>query len=122
MGDECLIKIAAALSRATKRPGDLAARYGGEEFIAIFPHTDSDGALQVAEAIQAEIQQLQIPHVSSDVNPYVTLSIGAASTVPTRQNTPQALLADADKSLYAAKQTGRNCIKVHEKPQNISNG
>ncbi len=122
MGDECLIKIAAALSRATKRPGDLAARYGGEEFIAIFPHTDSDGALQVAEAIQAEIQQLQIPHVSSDVNPYVTLSIGAASTVPTRQNTPQALLVDADKSLYAAKQTGRNCIKVHEKPQNISNG
>lgn len=121
MGDECLIKIAAALSRAAKRPGDLMARYGGEEFIAILPYTEDNGALRVAEALREEIRQLQIPHESSDVNPYVTLSIGIASTVPTQHNTPHALLADVDKAMYTAKQTGRNCIKVHETPQKISN-
>ncbi len=121
MGDECLSKIATALSRVAKRPGDLAARYGGEEFIAILPYTEDNGALSVAKELREEIRQLQIPHESSDVNSYVTLSIGVASTVPIQQNTPKALLVDADKALYTAKQTGRNCIEVHEKPREISN-
>ena len=112
LGDECLIRIANALTRVTRRPGDLVARYGGEEFVAILPYTTSDGAWQVAEALQAELRHLQIPHASSDVNPYVTLSIGIASTIPTQQNTPEGLLAVADKALYGAKEGGRNRILV----------
>ncbi len=121
MGDTCLIKIAIALSQAIKRPGDLVARYGGEKFIAILPDTEDNGALRVAEALREGIRQLQIPHEFSDADPYVTISIGVASTVPTPHNTPHALLAEADKAMYTAKQTGRNRIKVHETPcQSIS--
>ncbi len=114
MGDECLKQIANALTRVTRRPGDIVARYGGEEFVVILPYTDSAGARQVAEAFRAEIQRLQIPHASSDVEPYVTLSIGIASTTPTRQDVPEALLAAADKALYGAKDEGRNRIVVQD--------
>ena len=69
MGDECLIQIANALTHVTRRPGDVVARYGGEEFVVILPYTSSTGARQVAEALQTELQRLQIPHESSDVNP-----------------------------------------------------
>ncbi len=116
MGDECLIQVAKALGRAVRRPGDIVARYGGEEFVAILPHTNSDGALRVAESIQNEVRRLRIPHASSDV--YVTLSLGAASMVPTQHNKPEELLAVADKAMYAAKQNGRNRIVTEERDMN----
>ncbi|MCP4348574.1 MAG: diguanylate cyclase [Desulfobacterales bacterium] len=112
MGDECLIEIANAVSRSVKRPGDLVARYGGEEFIVILPYTEDKGALCVAEALKEEICQLRIPHESSDINPCVTVSIGVATAIPTQENTPKELLADADKALYTAKQVGRNYIQT----------
>jgi diguanylate cyclase (GGDEF)-like protein len=112
MGDECLKHIADALLRVTKRPGDVVARYGGEEFVVILPSTDSDGARQVAEALQDELQRLKIPHASSSVNPYVTLSIGVAGMLPTRECALDKLLGIADEALYQAKENGRNRIIV----------
>ncbi|MDM8516600.1 diguanylate cyclase [Desulfobacterales bacterium HSG16] len=114
MGDECLIQVAKAFGRAVNRPGDLVARFGGEEFVIILSNTDNDGALQVAESIQNEIEMLQIPHKSSEVNAYVTLSLGVASTMPVTDNNSETLLAAADKALYAAKQNGRNRIEIEK--------
>ncbi|MEB3337944.1 MAG: diguanylate cyclase, partial [Leptolyngbyaceae bacterium] len=54
-GDECLRSVARILSKVVKRPADLVARYGGEEFAVILPNTDLEGALKVAEAIQAQV-------------------------------------------------------------------
>ena len=42
-GDEALQKVAQAITRAVKRPADLAARYGGEEFSILLPKTDASG-------------------------------------------------------------------------------
>jgi diguanylate cyclase (GGDEF)-like protein len=108
-GDECLKKVAQAICHAVKRPADLVARYGGEEFAAILPHTTSQGALSVARNIQREIQQLDIEHSASDVCENITLSLGICTVIPTQEDSLDALISSADKALYQAKQTGRNC-------------
>ncbi|MGK7876492.1 MAG: diguanylate cyclase [Xenococcaceae cyanobacterium] len=111
-GDDCLKHVAQAISRAVKRPADLVVRYGGEEFAVILPNTPSEGAVQVAEAIRDEVQQLKIPHAQSDVSEYVTLSLGVSSIVPTQELSPEALIAAADKALYQAKEQGRDLVKL----------
>lgn len=107
-GDRCLQSIAQAIKRSLKRPADLAARYGGEEFAMILPNTDLAGAVQVAQRIQTEVQQLCIPHQSSQVNPYITVSMGITTQFPTPDSSPDAMLVAADRALYQAKKQGRN--------------
>jgi diguanylate cyclase (GGDEF)-like protein len=109
-GDDCLRQVAQTLNETLKRPTDLIARYGGEEFAVILPQTDLSGALKVAEFLQTAVQRLQIVHVQSPVPPYLTLSIGVASTVPCPQDHPETLLDMADGALYHAKQQGRHRI------------
>lgn len=109
-GDECLQQIAQALDRAIRRPNDLVARYGGEEFAVILPQTTGEGAIRVAEMIQAEIQTLRLPDRSSAVSP--TLSLGVATLTPSPEESPAALIAAADQALYRAKADGRNCVRL----------
>ena len=107
-GDEALIAIAAAATRAVKRAADLLARYGGEEFAVVLPNTRRTGAEIVAKAIQQEIAALQIPHPQSSISEYLTVSIGIASVVPTADQSPEDLIAAADAALYQAKRRGRD--------------
>ncbi|HLO87430.1 MAG TPA: diguanylate cyclase [Nostocaceae cyanobacterium] len=107
-GDVCLQKVAQALSQAVKRPTDLAARYGGEEFALILPDTNIKGAEQVAENVRAQILALAIPHVGSQVNQCVTLSLGIATIIPTSDLLPTVVIKAADEALYKAKQSGRD--------------
>lgn len=109
-GDDALRRIAARIEMCTRREGDLAARYGGEEFACILSKTDADGALQVAEAVRAAVEALGIVHGFSCVGPQVTVSVGCASLVPTIGTGPEALIAAADRGLYAAKHGGRNRV------------
>jgi diguanylate cyclase (GGDEF)-like protein/PAS domain S-box-containing protein len=107
-GDEALIAIAQAASRAVKRSADLIARYGGEEFAIVLPNTRRTGAEIVAKAVQQEVSVLQIEHPKSRVSDYLTVSMGIASVVPTQEQSPEELVAAADAALYQAKRRGRN--------------
>ncbi len=107
-GDRCLVEIAQAMNRAVKSSADLVARYGGEEFAVILPNIDQQEAVLVAMTIQNQVRQLQLDHLASDVRNYVTVSIGIASTLPSHNRSPQALIAAADQALYQAKQQGRD--------------
>ncbi len=111
-GDACLQQVARAIRRVLKRPADLAARYGGEEFAVILPNINASGAVHIADAIHKAVQQLLIPHATSCVSEYVTLSVGVSSTIPQKELSQQALIAVADKALYEAKAQGRNCVIV----------
>ncbi|WP_181256753.1 diguanylate cyclase domain-containing protein [Merismopedia glauca] len=115
-GDECLKQVAQAISRGIKRSSDFVARYGGEEFAIILPNTSIEGAIQISKAISEEVAQLQLPHVSSSVSCYVTLSLGIGSVIPTPESCPEILIATADRALYQAKTEGRNryCCKIYE--------
>ena len=109
-GDDCLRRVARAHASMMARPGDLAARYGGEEFAIILSGTDLKGAEAVAQRLRAGVEELKIPHPASSVGPYVTISAGVATLLPSAGDVPADLIAAADRSLYQAKQTGRNRI------------
>ena len=109
-GDRCLRNIAQVISRAIKRPADLAARYGGEELAIILPNTDPEGARKVAEKISSQVRELQIPHLNSPTNAYLTISMGVAGCIPCHNSSPQGLIEAADRALYQAKELGRDRI------------
>lgn len=111
-GDDCLKAVAGELAKRCRRAGDLAARYGGEEFTMVFPDTTTSGAQKLAEEIRLSVQQLTIKHEGSLTDDHVTISIGAASIVPSSESSVEMLLARADKALYAAKEAGRNRVVV----------
>lgn len=109
-GDECLRVVAQTLAARVKRPTDLVARYGGEEFVVILPDTGVDGARQLAEAIRGDVERLAIAH-SEGRGGVVTLSLGVACRVPSRDGMGSAALVKAaDDALYFAKGAGRNRV------------
>lgn len=112
-GDECLILIAAALSRQLGRPCDLLARYGGEEFMAVLPDTNSEGAAQIAESMRAEVEALALEHAYSEVASHVTISIGVVTQIPLNNTAISHLIGAADRALYRAKHSGRNRVVVY---------
>jgi len=107
-GDDCLRRVAAALSSAGRRPADLAARYGGEEFAMVLPGTVVEGAVDVAQAVSRVVEGMGIPHARSAVNSKVTLSQGIVSLTPDKETSSEDLIQRADQALYLAKQQGRN--------------
>ncbi|MEM9265338.1 MAG: diguanylate cyclase [Cyanobacteria bacterium P01_F01_bin.13] len=109
-GDKCLRQVANIVNTCARRPADIAARYGGEEFALILPNTDLEGVICVSKSVQKQLQELAIPHVSSMVNPLVTVSIGVVAVVPTLSDSPQTLISWADQALYKAKNNGRDRV------------
>lgn len=109
-GDQCLIQVAGALTAAAQRPTDLPARWGGEEFLYVLSDTQLEGARLVAERVRAAVERLRIPHGGSAVAPYVTVSVGLASTIPTLDRSPEELLGAADAAMFRAKNLGRNRV------------
>ena len=107
-GDNCLQLIAQGISRAVNRPADLVARYGGEEFAVVLPNTHLAGANHVANRIRASINYSRIPHKSSSVSKYVTVSQGISATIPNADHTFESLICIADTALYDAKKDGRD--------------
>ncbi len=110
MGDRALQAIGKVLDNAIKRPADLAARYGGEEFVLVFPQTDRNSALLVAERIRSLVADLEIPHLYSGVADHITVSLGVATANLTTSSQPEFILETADRNLYTAKQNGRNRV------------
>ncbi len=111
-GDDCLKQVAAALARATHRDTDLVARYGGEEFVCLLPGTDARGAAIVGERLRNAVLELEIPHEYSSVASYITLSLGVATRAPDAAESGTALVEQADRNLYIAKEQGRNRLQT----------
>jgi len=113
-GDRCLQVLARAAGEpgVLRRPADLLARYGGEELVVLLPNTTLAGALSTAQRIRSAITGLHIEHADSPVAAEVTVSIGVATAHPEPHSTPAALMAAADRGLYAAKAAGRNRVSA----------
>lgn len=111
-GDECLRRVASALGAGLKRASDSLARYGGEEFAIILPDTDVDGCAAIADGLRHLVAELNLRHEYSSVASHVTVSIGAASLMPTPGDSVHELIRHADLALYRAKAAGRNGYSV----------
>jgi diguanylate cyclase (GGDEF)-like protein len=108
VGDRVL-QIFATTAQSLMRPLDLVGRLGGEEFAAVLYNVGRDKAMTIADAIRAgfavaasEVDGLPVA---------ATLSIGMVFNEGLVLDVPE-LLAQADQSLYYAKEHGRNRIEV----------
>jgi diguanylate cyclase (GGDEF)-like protein len=110
-GDECLRRVAAALTAEPLRKNDLIARYGGEEFAVLLPGATLASLIEVGERLRSRVANEGIQHAG---NPHrrVTISVGCGSMVPQRESRPETLVSAADGALYAAKQGGRNRVSA----------
>jgi diguanylate cyclase (GGDEF)-like protein len=111
-GDACLSRIGETLAGIAAESMGFAGRYGGEEFCLLLPNTNVHRALQVGEMARAAIQNLAMPHVTSNYGT-VTASVGVACTTPNDMQPPADLIEAADAALYAAKHRGRNTVVEH---------
>jgi len=109
-GDDCLQQVAGAIASCVNRAGDLPARYGGEEFAVLLPNTRGDGANLIALAICDRLETLKLSHGRSSIGPYITLSCGIATAIPSLEQSPDTLIHSADCALYQAKAEGKNRI------------
>ncbi|MCK9182801.1 MAG: GGDEF domain-containing protein [Fibrobacteraceae bacterium] len=106
-GDMILKGVAQLLSQG-KRESDLFARYGGEEFVFLLTEITKADAVKSAERLRVAIEK----HAFSfnDKSIPVTLSLGVASHKGKDIPTIEALISEADKNLYFAKDHGRNQV------------
>jgi len=107
VGDKVLIFLANIL-RKTLRDGDKIFRYGGEEFVIILNRIDADKCQDIAKRIVKIIGANKLLYKGNTIN--ITVSIGA--TTYHEGDTPDTLIARADKALYKSKNNGKNQMNV----------
>jgi diguanylate cyclase (GGDEF)-like protein len=118
-GDLVLRYVADAL-RETSRDVDVPARYGGEELALILPHTDLEGAYEMAERARTAIESLKVPRLDGSGALQITASVGAAAS---RDGDKNELIATADGALYMAKHEGKNrTVRAEPETANVSAG
>ncbi len=76
-GDQVLRSVAQTI-RSVARKSDLVFRKGGEELLVVLPHTTREDAHAAAERMRAAVEALRIAHLSSQVAPVVTVTVGIA--------------------------------------------
>ncbi len=118
VGDDVLQLTAKVLMRNT-RECDIVIRFGGEEFVILLPNTTIKGALSIAEKIRSAIEKEEL-QLGNQKSIRVTASIGIATYENAVDTDIDALIIKSDKALYAAKESGRNCIKLQEGYQDES--
>jgi len=110
IGDKVLVALGKLLKSAA-REKDFPARYGGEELVLILPDTPRSIGSAIAETIRLAVAKQPI-NCGTQAIP-VTISIGVATYEPNCPMTePAHLLKAADLAVYAAKHSGRNCVKI----------
>jgi len=109
-GDVCLFTVGKVLMSQLKRSSDFTARYGGEEFVIVLPNTQVEYARLLAERIRRSIEEARIKAGNDSVSPWVTVSIGLATTTAEYEQSSAVLIKAADKCLYDSKRAGRNRV------------
>jgi len=112
IGDIVLRQVASTIKESI-RDIDVCGRYGGEEFIVFIVHTSLNKALEVADRIRQAIAEKIIPIDLVNIHSIsVTVSCGVSYLL--RTDSKEELIQRADKGLYMAKHSGKNCVKTVE--------
>lgn len=102
-GDYVLQKLS-ELFTGNLRKQDKVSRWGGEEFLILLPETDGEHAFILAEKIRNKVKNSQFAYKGKAIS--ITISIG--STEVTEAFSIEHAINRADRSLYEAKENGRD--------------
>ena len=108
-GDRAIARIAELCSQG-KRATDVAARIGGDEFAILLPETSPEQACAVAERLRESIGDKSGREDWRGNDIALSVSIGIAVATASMSGVG-ALMRLADKALYEAKASGRNCTR-----------
>lgn len=108
-GDE-ILKHFSSICLDMARSLDIVARIGGEEFVVMLPETTIDGAYIFAERFRKNIYTSEVT-VNEQIIKY-SVSIGIA--LLNNDKDVKDILQRADKALYRAKESGRNCTVIYK--------
>ncbi len=111
-GDEMLRAIAAELLEGTRRC-DITCRYGGDEFVVVLPNARAQSARARAERWRLRMHDVMKGIGDGRID--TTISLGVA-TFPENGATMDALVAAADRAVYASKAAGRDRVSVAPVP------
>jgi len=109
-GDRVLMSFGRVLQEQT-RMYDTGCRYGGEEFALVLGSTDAQEAARLCARIgEATTQERweEFPGLR------VTASFGVSDLPEGPADSVQAWVEAADRALYLAKESGRNCVRIYD--------
>jgi diguanylate cyclase (GGDEF)-like protein len=106
--DAVLRELAHTIAK-TLRGADALARYSSAQLAVFLAQADATGALDAAERIRENAEQLDVTWQDNRLR--VTVSLGVAMLRPAHQNL-QSLLADAQMALDASRHSGGNCVRA----------
>jgi diguanylate cyclase len=107
-----VLQLVARGVQARLRKEDVLARLGGDEFVILLEEVrDRDGALRVAQLALNEIRSI-VDAAGHPVSISASIGISSAHGAEGIKRGAEALLADADQAMYAAKQAGKDGIVV----------
>ncbi|SDT66188.1 GGDEF domain-containing protein [Jiangella sp. DSM 45060] len=116
-GDRVLKAVAEELI-AEIRNEDACGRWGGEEFVVVLPDVgDHRNLYNVAQRIRRRIESVAVEppaHLADAGDPAFTASVGGAIYPSPGVGNLDELLLAADTALYAAKNGGRNTVRLSE--------
>ena len=110
-GDEVLKELVRSINGSIRSDVDWVARYGGEEFLVVFPETDFESAEALCERFCRNISENTIQIMEKEIR--ITASFGVTgftSSDTLKEVSYEAMISLADKSLYQAKEEGRNRV------------
>jgi two-component system cell cycle response regulator len=110
-GDAVLKELVRSINKSIRYGVDWVARYGGEEFLVVFPETNFKIAEVLAERLRRDISQHTIQIKEIEIR--ITASLGVTGFTPShslKEVSYEAMINLADKSLYQAKEEGRNRV------------
>lgn len=107
---DAVLKQFAFLLRSSMRKTDIVGRYGGEEFGVILSGTTISRAVVLCNRLRENVSKASF---GPEGRISLTASVGLSTL--TGEMEPEALIAEADRSLYAAKNAGRNCVLALQK-------
>jgi diguanylate cyclase (GGDEF)-like protein len=111
-GDVLLQRLVSLLVE-TSRKGDAVCRYGGEEFVILMPNTAQESAYRRAETWRIACEKIKENHDGKSIE--ITISLGVVTSFAPAVSAEE-LLMMADRAMYQAKASGRNCTAIFEQP------
>ena len=107
---ETLRTVAQTLRTSIRRPADLAARYDEGRLAVLIPDTHPASARKVVQAFCDALAALRMPHAASRVSPWVTVSVGLASTEVGEDGEGEAVVQRAVAHLERARKAGHHQV------------